>query len=78
MKTFEEFTARIRKLEKENPSQRVGQLIFNEIDFHRPVLSQKLRGSSIDPFYKDSFEEAYKALDWIEGNWNHPNPPIPG
>jgi hypothetical protein len=77
MKTFEEFVARIQKLEKEKPSQRVGQLIFNELAFYRPVLGDKLRGSSIDPFYKSSWEDCNKALDWIDGNFNHRCPATP-
>lgn len=43
----------IDKLLKENPNWRVGQTIFNAIMILDSDLANKIRGTRLDPYYKD-------------------------
>lgn len=51
----------------EHPDERLGQNLFNTLHFFRPDLGEKLRCTTIDPFYRD--ENYDKAVEWISENW---------
>jgi hypothetical protein len=46
---------------------RFGQAVFNVLDSMRPDIANELRGSSIDPFYKDSVPR--EVWEFIKERW---------
>lgn len=51
--TFEKFLDKLVEYRNSNPSQRHGRAFFNLLCEVRPDLAERLRGSTIDPFYRD-------------------------
>jgi len=54
-----------------NKHLRYGQVLFNHLADVRPDLSEKIRGTDIDPFYLSSpRDERFDAFaTFIEKNW---------
>lgn len=46
---------------------RMGQTAFNVLVNVRPDLSEQVRGTDLDPFYKDDRLLAF--YQWVEENW---------
>lgn len=46
---------------------RWGQAVFNVLYEMRPDLSEQIRGTDLDPFYRD--DRVREALRWIRSNW---------
>lgn len=59
--TFEQFLAGWRDYIAENPSQRLGQTLFNYAyeDEATRALASRFTGSDIDPFYLDTRVRAF-------------------
>lgn len=61
---WEEFVPFAEYYAKVNPGQRRGQAYFNALYRFRSDIANELRGSSVDPFYRDdripSFLESVK------------------
>ena len=54
--TFQEFHARVLSIHQMQPipgELRLGQVFFNELVKIRPDIAEELRGSMIDPFFKE-------------------------
>jgi len=51
-----------------HPNERKGQALFNVLAKVRPDLSEQIRGTPFDPFYKDSVIESCSL--WIEQHWH--------
>lgn len=65
--TYEQFlTASLHYWHSHN-EQRYGQALFNYLFEVRPDLSERVRGSKLDPFYQDRI--AWKFLAWVVANW---------
>lgn len=48
---------------------RRGQTYFNVLAEERPDLSERIRGSALDPFYDDSRLDSF--LPWVAEHWQH-------
>lgn len=46
---------------------RYGQLYFNMLSKHRPEIAEALRGTLLDPFYKDSIKD--EVHNFVTGRW---------
>lgn len=67
LKTFEDYKAAVEYAHDQNPEWRRGQSAFNVLMLNRPDLSEQIRGTSIDPFGRDSLlTEFYR---WVEDHW---------
>lgn len=68
--TYEEFIEAVEQLHREEPRWRWGQCLFNKLMNLRPDLSERLRGTNLDPFYfgKDH-PVTIKAVGWIKEKW---------
>ena len=49
---------------------RYGQALFNALTKIRPQLAEKVRGSRIDPFYRESGEIAPELFSMLENEWD--------
>ena len=47
---------------------RKGQHLFNLLHEHKPQLANQIRGTGLDPFYRDNRLDDVVA--WIACNWN--------
>lgn len=47
--------------------QRWGQWLWNEVEAHRPDITERLRASHVDPFYNDTRVGAF--LTKVEEYW---------
>jgi len=46
---------------------RRGQYAFNVLLDYRPDLSEKIRGTPLDPFFKEELPKEF--IEWINKNW---------
>ena len=46
---------------------RFGQAVFNVLASTRPDIAEELRGSTLDPFYKDSVSD--EVWQFIKSKW---------
>lgn len=51
-----------------NPHQRSGQALFNALNWERPNLANKIRGTNLDPFHRD--ERVSAVQEWLQDNWD--------
>lgn len=65
--TFLELVMKTHALKRDHPEYRTGQCIFTELHRYRPDLSERVRGTTLDPFYRD--DECSDFLQWIRENW---------
>lgn len=63
--TLAEYWAKVDEYNLQNPQQRQGQAAFNVLMMVRPDLSEQIRGTRLDPFYKMSTD----FMDFITENW---------
>jgi len=66
--SFEEFIVRASSYQINSKHERIGQAYFNTLAWHRPDLSEQIRGSFMyDPFHDDNKVPAF--LDFVATNW---------
>lgn len=71
--TFEEYKLAIAPAVEANQGWRLGQAAFNVLSIHRPDLSERIRGTALDPYHaRDIPPEFYQ---WVEENWEPSLPP---
>lgn len=59
--TFQEFHARVLSIHQMQPvpgELRLGQVFFNELASIRPDIAEQIRGTMLDPFYKERITNA--------------------
>jgi hypothetical protein len=70
-KSFNDFLADAsivyEKLKGDGFGYRYGQVYFNLLWEHRPDISEKIRGTSLDPFHKDAVLSA--THQFVETSW---------
>jgi len=70
-KSFNDFLADAsivyEKLKGDGFGYRYGQVYFNLLWEHRPDISEQIRGTSLDPFHKDSVLSA--THQFVETSW---------
>lgn len=49
---------------------RYGQALFNALTKIRPQLAEKVRGTTIDPFYRDHADIAPELFSLLQGEWD--------
>ncbi len=67
--TLEEFYAAVNKAQHEHPTWRYGQVVFNTLYDHRPDLSEQVRATALDPFYKDGGDWVWEFNAFLAENW---------
>lgn len=65
--TFTEFMEKLAEYKQRNPGQRRGQALFNALCIFRPDLSEQIRTTDKDPFYRD--ERVRETTRWIQEMW---------
>ncbi len=67
--TFEEFLHNVitQYEQRENKSLRLGQMFFNELCVVRPVIAEEIRGSMLDPFFKERITAVVQ--DFVRDRW---------
>lgn len=68
--TFEEFLDKVNHLylmQNETDDLRLGQVFFNELCKVRPAIANELRGSFVDPFFKERITNVTKQF--VQERW---------
>ena len=65
--TFDEYLDSVELDRKYTLDWRDGQRYFNVLNKIRPDLSEQVRGTLLDPFYRDVALDDF--LIWCENNW---------
>lgn len=65
--TFEEYTAAVEQARADNPNWRHGQAAFNALWHLRADLSERVRATTMDPFYNDA--RLPEFFEWVRQNW---------
>ena len=60
--TFSEFVREYTHATERHPSWRRGQAAFNTLSSLHPDLAEKVRGTAIDPFYRDEIGTRFWAF----------------
>ena len=66
-KFIEHCAGRYADIKQVEPDYRYGQHVFNELYRHRPDLSEQIRGTRMDPFYRNHISselEQFLLLNW--------------
>ena len=64
--THDEFLAEVTRYYNAVTDQRYGQAFFNVLHIHRPDISEKIRGTYLDPFYVGVDVECWL---FVHDNW---------
>jgi hypothetical protein len=68
--TYEQFLHHVHELHSTQPIKgdlRLGQIFFNELLLVRPVIAEELRGSMLDPFFKERITNV--VSDFVRERW---------
>lgn len=68
--TYEEFAHKINQMYLTQPVKddlRLGQIYFNELCNVRPHIAEQLRGSMLDPFFKQRITQV--VHDFVKNHW---------
>jgi hypothetical protein len=65
---FEEYLRRVADEQRAHPEWRAGQTFFNVLYEARPYLADNIRGTGLDPFYRD--ERIPLLLDELRIRWD--------
>ena len=66
--TFDEYLTNVETALITHPSWRQGQTFFNVLATERPALSEQVRGTLLDPFYKAG-DELVPFFEWVSAKW---------
>lgn len=66
--TYADFLEKSIRASLRNPHWRLGQTFFNVLVEVRPDLSEQIRSSKLDPFYRD--ERVQEFLEFVRANWH--------
>lgn len=68
--TYDEFFDQVWKTymaQEASMDFRLGQIFFNELCVVRPAIAEQLRGSMLDPFYKERITQV--VSDFVRERW---------
>lgn len=68
--TYDEFLSDVLNKYETQPKKgdlRLGQIFFNDLCVVRPAIAEKLRGSMLDPFYKERITMV--VSDFVREHW---------
>jgi len=66
--TFNEYLDSVEAALLAHPAWRQGQTYFNVLASERPDLSEQVRGTVLDPFYKAG-DGLVPFLEWVSAKW---------
>jgi hypothetical protein len=67
---FDQFLNHIHELHSTQPVKgdlRLGQIFFNELCVVRPAIAEEIRGSMLDPFFKERITQV--VSDFVRERW---------
>ncbi len=67
---YDQFLNKVQQMHATQPVKgdlRLGQIFFNELCIVRPAIAEQLRGSMLDPFYKERITEV--VSDFVRERW---------
>ena len=67
---YDQFLNKVHHLHTTQPVKgdlRLGQIFFNELCTVRPAIAEQLRGSMLDPFYKERITQV--VSDFVRERW---------
>ena len=67
---FDQFLHKVQQMHISQPVKgdlRLGQIFFNELCAVRPAIAEELRGSMLDPFYKERITQVVQ--DFVRERW---------
>lgn len=65
--TFQEFIHAVQLYRMKYTQQRVGQAFFNVLYEVRPDISEQVRATTLDPFYRN--DRVAPFLRFVKANW---------
>lgn len=68
--TYDEFLHKVHQMYKYQPNKgdlRLGQIYFNELAVVRPEIAEAIRGSMLDPFYKERITNV--VSEFVRERW---------
>lgn len=68
--TYEQFLSDVLNKYETQPKKgdlRLGQIFFNDLCVVRPAIAEQLRGSMLDPFYKERITQV--TSDFVRERW---------
>ena len=68
--TYDEFLSDVLNKYETQPKKgdlRLGQIFFNDLCVVRPAIAEQLRGSMLDPFYKERITQV--TSDFVRERW---------
>lgn len=68
--SFDQFLADVYKMHETQPVKgdlRLGQIFFNNLCTVRPHIAEQLRGSMLDPFFKERITQVVQ--DFVRERW---------
>jgi hypothetical protein len=68
--TYEKFLADVHQMHENQPIEgylRLGQIYFNVLCSVRPHIAEQLRGSMLDPFFKERITQVVQ--DFVRERW---------
>lgn len=66
--TFEEYQTAVEYAQENNPTWRKGQAAFNVLMCNREDLSERVRGTPLDPYYNDTILNEF--YHWVREHWD--------
>lgn len=68
--SYDEFLARVHIAHQSQVNKkdlRLGQIFFNELCIARPTIAEQIRGSMLDPFFKERITQV--VSDFVRERW---------
>ena len=68
--TYDEFLARVHIEHMDQPVNgdlRLGQIFFNKLSDVRPAIAEEIRGTMLDPFFKQRITQV--VSDFVRERW---------
>jgi hypothetical protein len=68
--SYDEFLARVHiahQVQVNKESLRLGQIFMNDLHIARPIIEEQLRGSMLDPFFKERITQV--VSDFVRERW---------
>ena len=69
--SYDDFLHKVNEMHRDQPHKgylRLGQIFFNELLTIKPALAEELRGSMLDPFFKERITQV--TSDFVRERWH--------
>lgn len=68
--SFQQYQKAVEFAISNHPQWRRGQAAFNVLMLNRPELSERIRGTALDPYYDRDGSLLQEFYKWVEANWD--------